>query len=527
MKLSTRFLLWLIGTALVAVVGTQTLIYTLSNRSLHRQITSLTQSQEALLENRERANAQTIADSIRRGVNDSLERGEMEKFRGLIGQLHVIPGLTRYALYDQTGTATYATENGLLGRSMDAAAIEQVIRRNQPLFRRVGENFEIYTPEPIAPDCRRCHHAWSQNGVAGAHYVAYSTTSLETSRRAIARDVGAIQQGNLTSLLLALGILIPVLALVSWILIVRLINRPLHRAIATISAEVDGASNGVHGLEQASQSLADGSSGQAASLEEIAASLQELTSMTARNVENANHGKACAAEARSAAETGAEEMTKMQQAMTAIQQSSQEIGKIIRTIDEIAFQTNILALNAAVEAARAGVAGAGFAVVAEEVRSLAQRAASAARETATKIEEATARSTEGADRSQQVAARLEQILAKSREVDTLVSDVAAASQEQNAGLKQINSAVEQVDKITQSNAAAAEQTAATTKELYSQVDELRRVAEELAVLVDSAGHRDAGFAGRDDGAAVTAADAANDTPSRPTPRETAAGGHRR
>lgn len=81
--------------------------------------------------------------------------------------------------------------------------------------------------------------------------------------------------------------------------------------------------------------------------------------MTGRNADHALAGKSAANSARSAAEAGAEEVTRMQASMSAIQQSSQEIAQIIKTIDEIAFQTNILALNAAVEAARAGEAGAG------------------------------------------------------------------------------------------------------------------------------------------------------------------------
>ncbi len=270
------------------------------------------------------------------------------------------------------------------------------------------------------------------------------------------------------------------------ILVARSIPRPFEVVISSLNqmAEMNVAS--AHHVTSASQSLAEGSSEQAASLEEVSATLEELTSMTKRNAEHAQSGKVSANAARQAAEVGAEQMGRMQSAMTSIQQSSQEIGKIIKTIDEIAFQTNILALNAAVEAARAGEAGAGFAVVADEVRSLAQRSAMAARESADKIATAGERSTQGVQLSNRVAEELAAIVVKIREVDSIVEQVATASQEQNTGLNQISSAINQLDKVTQANAATAEETAAAAEQLTAQSGELQEAGHRLSALV---GHK--------------------------------------
>lgn len=267
------------------------------------------------------------------------------------------------------------------------------------------------------------------------------------------------------------------------ILVARSIPRPFRAVITELGTLADGNSEAAKEVHAASQKLSEGASEQAASLEEVSATLEELVSMTKRNAEHAQSGKESAAGARTAAETGAQEMERMQAAMTAINQSSQEISKIIKTIDEIAFQTNILALNAAVEAARAGESGAGFAVVADEVRSLAQRSAAAARETADKIAVASERSAQGVQLSGRVALNLSEIVSKIREVDSLVAEVASASDEQKTGLEQIATTINQMDQVTQGNAATAEQTASASEMLTSKSAELHTSSTRLAALV--------------------------------------------
>jgi methyl-accepting chemotaxis protein len=239
-------------------------------------------------------------------------------------------------------------------------------------------------------------------------------------------------------------------------------------------------------VSAASQSLAEGASEQAASLEETSSSLEEMASMTKRNAENAASAKELSSQTRQTAESGNTSMEDMRGAMGAIKDSSNDISKIIKSIDEIAFQTNILALNAAVEAARAGEAGAGFAVVAEEVRNLAQRSAQSAKETASKIEVAIHNSDRGVQISEKVAQFLHEILEKVRRVDELVGEIATASHEQSQGIGQLNTAVGQMDKVTQANSASAEETASAAEELNAQALSLRESVAELRQLVGGA-----------------------------------------
>ncbi len=236
-------------------------------------------------------------------------------------------------------------------------------------------------------------------------------------------------------------------------------------------------------VAETSQSISQGSIRQAAALEQSSASLEEMSGMTRQSALNAEHAKELADQARVAAESGAADMGTLGSAMDEIRAASDNIARIIRTIDEISFQTNILALNAAVEAARAGESGMGFAVVADEVRNLAQRAAQAARDTATKIEDSIAKSARGVQLRDKVVAGLQRIVSKSREVDTLITEIVVASRQQRQGIEQVVGSMTEVEQGTQSGAANAEQGAAAAEELNDQARVVKTLVGDLLDLV--------------------------------------------
>ncbi len=324
--------------------------------------------------------------------------------------------------------------------------------------------------------CVQCHNAhpdspkrdWKVGDVRGVLEVSATIDSELAANNALIGRMAAV----------AGAAVLVVAGLVIWS-IRRFVTLPVQRSVEFLEQCGGQVSAAASEVSSASSSLAEGASTQAASLEETSASLEEISSMTRRNAENAKSAETIAGAARRAATDGAEDMARMNEAMQAIQSSSDNIGKIIKTIDEIAFQTNILALNAAVEAARAGEAGMGFAVVADEVRNLAQRSALAARETAEKIEDSIHKSHAGVEISSRIAGRLTEIAEKSRQVDTLVAEIARASEEQNQGITQLGSAMVQMDQVTQSNAATAEESASAATELHSQATALKEAVELL------------------------------------------------
>jgi len=327
---------------------------------------------------------------------------------------------------------------------------------------------------------------------AGMEAAQAADTKMANAAKTIVETIAQLQtslDNEMTSttartntIMLTMAVSGIVLGIVLAIGITLSIIRPIKRIIDALTSGSEQVAAASGQVSAASQSLAEGATEQAAGLEETSSSLEEMSSMTKQNADNAQQANTLAAEARKAANTGAESMGRMNQAIQEIQKSSDETSKIIKVIDEIAFQTNLLALNAAVEAARAGEAGKGFAVVAEEVRNLAMRSAEAAKNTSNMIEESVKNASNGVDIANEVGKVLDEIVQSVGKTTDLVSEIAAASQEQAQGIDQVNTAIAQMDKVTQQNAANAEESASASEELSSQAESMNDIVADLVAL---------------------------------------------
>ena len=274
------------------------------------------------------------------------------------------------------------------------------------------------------------------------------------------------------------------LSILATIFIVRKnIVKPINRTIEGLTRSTDQMQGVTGQLSLSSQSLADGSSAQAASIEETSSSLEEMSAMTMQNADHAKQADTLMQASNQVVQRANNSMSELTIAMDQIFQASEETSKIIKTIDEIAFQTNLLALNAAVEAARAGEAGAGFAVVADEVRNLAIRSADAAKQTATLIEDTVKKANDGTELVTKTNDAFAEVATSTTKVGDLVSEIAAASNEQSEGIGQINKAVTEMDKVIQQNAAGAEESASATEELKAQSEQMKAFVDLLVSVV--------------------------------------------
>jgi methyl-accepting chemotaxis protein len=235
----------------------------------------------------------------------------------------------------------------------------------------------------------------------------------------------------------------------------------LSQVIGEVRAGANALGAAASQVSSTSQALSQGTSEQAASVEETTSSLEQMSASIAKNADNSRQLEQIAVKA---AKDGEESGAAVLDTVGAMRSIADKIG----IVEEIAYQTNLLALNAAIEAARAGEHGKGFAVVATEVRKLAERSQSAAKD----IGGLASSSVKVAERSGGLLTELVPSIRKSAET---VQEVAAATSEQAAGVSQINRALTGVDQVTQRNASAAEELASTAEELASQAESLQQL----------------------------------------------------
>lgn len=248
-----------------------------------------------------------------------------------------------------------------------------------------------------------------------------------------------------------------------------------NNTLVEINNASDQVASGARQVSDAGQSLSQGATEQAGSIEELSASISEIAAETSNNAIIAKQSNALGKATIEGAIDSNEKMNEMLVAMNEINDSSKNIYKIIKVIDDIAFQTNILALNAAVEAARAGKYGKGFAVVAEEVRNLAERSAAAAKETTGMIETSIDKVEEGSEKAHETATRLKKIIENIEKSAELIGKISNSTDEQATAIAQINKGIDQVSQVTQTNSATAEESAAASEELSSQAEFLKQL----------------------------------------------------
>ncbi|MEX1222390.1 MAG: methyl-accepting chemotaxis protein [Idiomarina sp.] len=164
----------------------------------------------------------------------------------------------------------------------------------------------------------------------------------------------------------------------------------LQNSFGDITQLIEPLRDSAQNLRQGMDSLNQMTDHQAEEVQQVAKAMLEMQNSVTEISESAHQASDRAENAKSVADTGLAKANKsvshsrslteqMETAGQVIHKLSEQTGQvtdILKNINDIADQTNLLALNAAIEAARAGQHGKGFAVVAEEVRHLSSKTAS-------------------------------------------------------------------------------------------------------------------------------------------------------
>ena len=235
----------------------------------------------------------------------------------------------------------------------------------------------------------------------------------------------------------------------------------IHQAAAQVSMGSDN-------LSEAAQVLAEGSTDQAASVEEMQATITTISDGIQSTASQLKEAYLNAKKYSELAETSSSDMAALMESMSRISVSTQQIAHIISDIEDIASQTNLLSLNASIEAARAGEAGKGFAVVADQIRTLAEQSAKSAVDSRSLLENVLHEVADGNTITQHTSESLKDVVDGVENIASTSKDLSDISADQSVAMNQATEGINRISEIVQSNAATAQETSATSQELTAE-----------------------------------------------------------
>jgi len=289
------------------------------------------------------------------------------------------------------------------------------------------------------------------------------------------------------------------------------------------SSSLSQSSNRVTGV---SGDLSSASTQQAEALHQTVTAIDEISAMVNKNSETASQSQEMSKKCDNVVNDGqgyvhqveqsindiksmneeiVSEMTKSNDEFAQISTVISEIAEKTQVINDIVFQTKLLSFNASVEAARAGEHGKGFAVVAEEVGSLATMSGKAANEITEMLESSVKRvenivnetkikvdcmMTNARDKVElgqktveQCTGAFEEIRDNVTSMNSMVSEIAAASREQALGIGEVSDAVNGLDQITQRTTAISTQTKEIAQSLEGESENMNAIVGDLKYIM--------------------------------------------
>ncbi|MCE9788303.1 methyl-accepting chemotaxis protein [Shewanella chilikensis] len=240
----------------------------------------------------------------------------------------------------------------------------------------------------------------------------------------------------------------------------------MRQSCEELSRNAISASQGVSKQLNETDMVATAITEMGATIDEIAKNTELAAGKAEQTHNNAQEGQVEVEDTINKIQSLAQQLNDSATVVAELEKDSQTIGSVLDVIRGIAEQTNLLALNAAIEAARAGEQGRGFAVVADEVRSLAMRTQESTEEIAAIIQTLQSR-------THSIVDIMEQSQKQGGE---------SALQAASAGtlLAQINADVTNIMDMSTQIAAAIEEQSMVAAEVNKNVVVIRDIAEESA-----------------------------------------------
>lgn len=525
MKIHTKLLLSLIACLIIVVVLAQALQYFRTTGL----ISDFASSNLQIMKEREEGFARNIYRSVERSVAGSLERGEMEKFTKLLEAQREVEGLLEFSLYSKEGEVTHSSDQAFINKRLPEEYSERLLNSPEMLFLWKSDAIEIFQPQKINGDCIRCHMDWTDGGIGGVTGLRFSTAALNSAKSQADSTIMEMKKSSIFISLISVILIVIILSAVMYMLIRRLVSRPLETSVdmlkdiaegegdltkrlkvitndevgqmsewfnifigkiqdmiidisknantlSTSSSELTSISEQMNtGVEQtsmksdtvasAAEDMSTNMNNIAASMEQASASINTVATSTEEMTSTINEIATNSEKAHSITDEAVSEALGASENVDKLGRAAQEIGKVTEAITEISEQTNLLALNATIEAARAGDAGKGFAVVANEIKELARQTTEAAQEIKDKVKGIRV-STDG------TVHKIEKISVVINQVNDIVSVITTSVDEQLQTTREIadsishtSSGIQEVNNSVTQSSMVADEIAKDIKEV--------------------------------------------------------------
>lgn len=246
----------------------------------------------------------------------------------------------------------------------------------------------------------------------------------------------------------------------------------LNTLLGDMQESMSGIRTGAQNVAETAALLAEGASTQTNEIQDLFTHIDQVTDDIVVNAGNAEKVAVLAKESMNIVEEGNDQMLQLLTAMGSIEKQAADISNIIQVINSISEQTQLLALNASIEAARAGEQGKGFSVVADEIGTLANECGEAVEATNDLISKTIQAVNVGSSLADETAGVLKKIVESTKETTQLVGHISEACSAEEGNMKIILKGIENIDSVVSNNAAASEESAAVSEELLALVETL-------------------------------------------------------
>ncbi len=270
----------------------------------------------------------------------------------------------------------------------------------------------------------------------------------------------------------------------------------LGNSFSNIIAAVEKMTSQTEGLSGLSEKLLHGAKEQNEKVEQIAVATTEMSQTimdmanntsdaseaTKVSFETATAGKEVVSHTVVSITKLADSVSEASNSINSLGSSLNEIGVIVSAIKDIADQTNLLALNAAIEAARSGEHGRGFAVVADEVKKLAERTSKATEEIASKIVAIQAKSGESISTMEKGKSLVEESVDNATQAGDALQKIVESSDKVTDMVQRVAAATEEQSAVSEQVSSNMEQISMIIKNHFRESKELQKLASNLANL---------------------------------------------